>query len=408
MHTTAARDFRLTRRSPRRRLLPAGLVWFIACSSPADPYRAGADGEPDAGSPVVANDAWPDEVDTTQDQNDGASPLVACVDTADCAVGTCVPLGDALVCAARCDEDGDCAAGWQCEDDRRLPFLSCACAAERGTAERWNDLDDDCDGHVDESLIRVAFWNVRSLSSTSRDADEIREIAQVMSQYDVVAVAEVDDTTVIASIVEVLGRGDVPWSGVTSARVGNSPSSSEHYGFVYREDRVALESSRVLPELTLASGAPFGREPFAGWFRAEALDFALLAVHVTWGSDEEARVDEIRALGPYAELVADEEPDVVVAGDLNRDADDSESLGWLAETYRLATTTRADVATKVDSPRTYSHILLSPASAEDYSGDHGVDMFDQWLYEGDAERASLRASDHRPVWVALRTDVDDD
>ena len=388
--------------------MPVGLLALATCSTPTDPYRAGADGQQDAASPVVTDDTGTNDIVSSPDLDDGASPLVACTDTSDCAVGTCVPLGDSLVCAARCDEDGDCASGWRCEDDRRLPFLSCACAAPPGGTERWNDVDDDCDGRIDEALIRVAFWNVRNLSSTSRDAAEIDEIAQVVSQFDLVAVAEVDDTMVVGSIVDALGAAGVPWRSVTSDRVGNSPSSSEHYAFVYREDRVTLASSRVLPEMTLASDEPFGREPFAGWFRAGALDFVLLAVHVTWGSDEEARIDEIRALGPYAELVADEEPDVVVAGDLNRDADDPESLGWLAEVYGLTTTTRPDVPTKIDSARTYSHILLTAATASDYTGDRGVDMFDAWLYGGDAERAALRASDHRPVWVALRTDADDD
>ncbi|MGA1826570.1 MAG: hypothetical protein ACMUIP_18100 [bacterium] len=45
---------------------------------------------------------------------------------------------------------------------------------------------------------------------------------------------------------------------------------------------------------------------------------------------------------------------------------------------------------------------------KEYTGNSGIDMFDEEMFGNDDRKASLAVSDHRPIWAEFRIDVDDD
>jgi endonuclease/exonuclease/phosphatase family metal-dependent hydrolase len=284
----------------------------------------------------------------------------------------------------------------------------CRCAGTPGGDDPDNGVDDDCDGNPDRQTARIAFWNVRSLSSQSRDANELASIATVIGRFDAMAIAEVGDAEVIGQLERALDM-ETSWSSVTSEPVGNSPQSSERYAVLYRDDVFTLRSSRHLPELQTRRGAAFEREPFLAVLAAHAgADFALTVVHVVWGASEGPRIDEVRTLAEYYEMAWNNDRDVLILGDLNRNSGDPESIGWLEAEVGLLDTTDAFPPTKVDSSNTYDHVLLNPVETWEYGGVHGVELFDEEFFPGDADAASQAMSDHRPVWIEVAVGFDDD
>jgi len=62
----------------------------------------------------------------------------------------------------------------------------------------------------------------------------------------------------------------------------------------------------------------------------------------------------------------------------------------------------------VQGDSTYDHILFETHFLTEYTGAHGVTLFDQTMFGGDAAAARLAGSDHRPVWVQMRVPAGDD
>ncbi len=326
----------------------------------------------------------------------------------DCASGRCAVVEGGGACVTPCESAVDCVPGWTCDPLPAVNATVCRCSGTPGGGDPDNGLDDDCDGNPDRDTARIAFWNVRSLSTQSRDANELASIAEVIGRFDAMAIAEVADGEVIGQIEQLLDA-ETSWSSITSDPVGNSPQSSERYAVLFRDDVFALRSSRQLPELTTRSGAAFEREPFLAVLAAHAgADFALTVVHVVWGSGETPRIDEVRTLAEYYEMAWNNDRDVLILGDLNRNSGDPESIGWLEAEVGLVDTTDSFPPTKVDSNNTYDHVLLNPVETWEYGGVHGVELFDEEFFPGDADTASQAMSDHRPVWIEVAVGFDDD
>lgn len=274
----------------------------------------------------------------------------------------------------------------------------------------------------------VGFWNIRDFSfddpataakEGSRTPDELKTIAQIAKNFDCFAVCELNDKVVLGELCKELAKLGGQWGAVqTEVKAGNTPASSEYYGFVYRSDRLKTRSSpRILPKvLTMPAGESpreFDREPAVCSFATldGRLDFTLITVHVTWGTKVEYRKAEIRALKDYFVQVRDGDPadkDVILTGDFNRDVGDSGSLSVLLTIPTMIDTTDAGVPTVVKGTSTYDHILFQTSFVQEYTGRHGVIRFDEDVFAGDDDKAREVGSDHRPVWVVLRVPEQDD
>jgi len=267
--------------------------------------------------------------------------------------------------------------------------------------------------------LRIGFWNIRDFSSASRDSDEIEQISKVVHLYDCLAICELNDTHVLEILCKELEKAGGQWNYCqTSKKVGNTSASAEYYGFVYRADKLTLRHDvQTLPEVKIQLApdkeSNFDREPCVGFFKTRDghFDFSIIVVHITWGSGVAARKGEIKALSNYFKMVRDEQDDdkdVILCGDFNRNVNDQGSLTELLKIPTILDTTDPTPPTKVDSSNTYDHLLLQKQFFTEYEGLHGVYLFDQTMFNGDIPKAKKVCSDHRPVWIMVNISEKDD
>lgn len=248
-----------------------------------------------------------------------------------------------------------------------------------------------------EEFLRLATWNIRILSDGSRDDGELALIAEIMERYDLVAVQELRDLEVTRRLLAMLPG----WEAVVSDAVGRGVR--ERYAFFYRRGAVEQAGTAfLLPD----PADLFIREPFIAGFRAGNFDFTLVTVHLLYGSGKSHRRRELVLLDEVVEVVDfldGEEGDQLLLGDFNFDAADS---GWQIE--RMVSVVGPEVKTTVTDTSSYDNVWYDPARTGEYAGLLEVYRFDELLFGGDDEAASLAVSDHRPLAVVLRTGMADD
>lgn len=249
----------------------------------------------------------------------------------------------------------------------------------------------------DQEGLVLASWNLRFLTSASRDDREIEAIAGILGRFDLVAVQEARDTRVLQRIVDQLPG----WKFTASAPVGRA--QKEIYAFLWKESEVSLVGEgRLIPD----EADLFIREPYAATFRAGEFDFTLCTIHLLYGNNKSERRRELQLLD---EVVAEvqrangREADVILLGDFNFEPDDPgwQLTGW---THLFD----APLKTTISDSSLYDNLWLDPAHTGELGPARGVVLFDEELYGGDDDTASREISDHRPVWAVFRPDLDDD
>jgi endonuclease/exonuclease/phosphatase family metal-dependent hydrolase len=263
--------------------------------------------------------------------------------------------------------------------------------------------------------LRIAFWNLRDLSVRSRSEAERRQICQVILQqkFTMVAVCEVNDSEILGDLAAILSQAGDRWKSVTSQKVGNSPPASEYYGVLFDDDILEFRDAWQLPkkklrdlgigDLDVPADLEFNRNPYAVLLGTDdgRFHFAIVIVHVTYGTTVNPRIAEIRALATYYKEVFPREHDVLLGGDFNRNVTDDKSLGWLKNEAKLIDTTSVDPPTVIQGTNTYDHILLNTTYTKEYENVHGVVDFDRTMFGGNTPAAKKAVSDHRPVWIDI-------
>ncbi len=254
-----------------------------------------------------------------------------------------------------------------------------------------------CAQQPDNNRVRIATWNIRMLSDGSRDPSEVTKIVNLIDEYDLVAIQEARDTRVLDRM-----KAKLPgWTYIASQKVGRG--QKEIYAFFWRTSRV----SRIGRPWTLMDRQDlFIREPFAATFRAGKFDFTLCTVHVLFGKSKSQRRKELVLMDEYVAAIQsanESEQDILLVGDFNFPPDD---IGW-----QLAGWTplfKAPMKTTIGDKSLYDNIWIDPEHTSEFTGEKGVNRFDQALYGNDLKKASLEVSDHRPVWAVFSTQEDDD
>jgi len=195
---------------------------------------------------------------------------------------------------------------------------------------------------------------------------------------------------------------------------------------------------------------PFDRNPYIGSFRSGKLGFVLANVHLYFGAFQNStdpakrakyarRVLEIFALATWANRVSGGENawdrDIVLLGDMNvPNLDQNEAtiralsaFGWTNLDYVSKATIGTDPTmishvggSNLGNDKTYDQIALSPTGLSGKVSDFGVFDYDNAIFpqKWDTLAAELspskatalfaryvkfHISDHRPLWMQLRT-----
>ena len=256
------------------------------------------------------------------------------------------------------------------------------------------------------SPFRLAAWNIRIFSNGSRTDDELHHIAKVLIDYDFIAIVELRDEIVLRrteAILAGMGRDyDYVMSGPVGAKV------KERYAFLFDSQIVrVIEDGEVFPDPNDA----FLREPYFAMFKASKFDFTAIAVHVIWGDTVNQRRQEVQELANVYQSVQaadDAEQDVILLGDLNRNPDNRLAYRPLLSIPSMRHLLQLPQKSHIKDTSLYDNIFFQTRHVTEYTGDSGIERFDEMLFGNNDAAASLAVSDHRPVWGTFRIDTDDD
>ena len=254
--------------------------------------------------------------------------------------------------------------------------------------------------------FRLAAWNIRIFSDGSRNDDELHHIAKVLIDYDFIAIVELRDEVVLMrteALLDGMGRDyDYVMSPPVGARV------KERYAFLFDPQIVrVIEDGEVFPDPNDA----FLREPYFATFKAGEFDFTAIAVHVIWGDSVNQRRREVQELAEVYQAVQaadDAEQDVILLGDFNRNPDDQSAYGRLLSIRSMGHLFHLPQKSHIKDTSLYDNIFFQTNHVTEYTGDSGIERFDETHFGNDDAAASLAVSDHRPVWGTFRIDTDDD
>lgn len=246
------------------------------------------------------------------------------------------------------------------------------------------------------SKLTIASWNIRILSDKSRDDSELKIIADILSNYDLVAIQEVRDKTVMDRLVNMLPEYDY----IISDPVGNTVK--ERYSFIFKTSLVESRGSYLL-------GDPddnFIREPFIGHFKSNNFDFTLISIHVLFGNKKERR-NEITLLDDVIKLVDDAngpEDDVILLGDFNFPGNET---SWEIDSHHYLIS--PDIKTTITDTSSYDNFWINKkTTTEVIIEDLTVFYFDEILFNNLDKEASLKVSDHRPIVLSFNNIQKDD
>ena len=256
------------------------------------------------------------------------------------------------------------------------------------------------------SSFRLAAWNIRIFSDGSRNGKELHHIAKVLIDYDFIAIVELRDEVVLRrteAVLEGMGRD---YNYVISLPVG--AKMKERYAFLF-DPRIVrvIENGKVFPD----PNDVFLREPYFATFKAGEFDFTAIAVHVIWGDSVNQRRREVQELANVYQAVQaadDTEQDVILLGDFNRNPDDQLAYSRLLSIPSMRYLFQLPQKSHIKDTSLYDNIFFQTHHVTEYTGESGIERFDEAHFGNDDAAASLAVSDHRPVWGIFRIDADDD
>jgi endonuclease/exonuclease/phosphatase family metal-dependent hydrolase len=284
---------------------------------------------------------------------------------------------------------------------------------------------------LDQS-INVAIWNIREFGKKRRSAAAIHYIAEILGQFDLVALVELrDNLTDYGRVCEILGPS---WDLVYSDWMSDAGGNRERVGFLFDRRAVTfnglaaeIEPPRTRKGTEYLASQSFWRAPYMCSFRAGNFDFIVLATHARWGDSLAGRRAELGLLSDWIETRFKdrwaEDTDLIVMGDFNTPSLDDATFKALTRCGlqipdALVDLKVGDVTVKGSNlarDARYDQILHLPTlksrftnyggTLDFYGSDKNIrELFPDAGYTREA--FSFQLSDHFPVWVQIDTDID--
>ncbi|MCP4888735.1 MAG: deoxyribonuclease [Planctomycetaceae bacterium] len=262
-------------------------------------------------------------------------------------------------------------------------------------------------GQKSQTNIRIATFSIQSFGKRkSADVNVMRVLTHVISQFDVVAVQQIQggDPGPIEAIVNSLRNSGASYNATVSQPIGQG-SQSESYAFLWDDTRIQLvpdsayvvqdTADRMYREPMVASfetrvGTADGRRPFR---------FTLINAHAspaTVGAaavgDEMDVLDDVYVRVRQYDYQTNGEEDCILLGNLNVDAAGLKELGQIPGVQSIAGETKTNTLGNA----TQDHIIIDARMTREFSGRFGVlSLVDQL---GLTQEQALQVSDHQPLW----------
>ena len=259
------------------------------------------------------------------------------------------------------------------------------------------------------SELKLAAWNIRILSDSSRTDTELHKIAKTLIDYDFIAISELRDEKVLKRLQRILSESGAEYGYQISDPVGQAGSPhKERYAFLYYKGMVSVVTDGELYPDAADGKDDFVRDPYWATFRAGKFNFSVIAVHVVWGDAIAGRQAEIMGLADVYQYVqkanGDTEDDVLLVGDFNREPSDTHAYRNLMALPSMTHLFRLPQKSHIRDSSLYDNIFFQTDYVTEYLGRSGIDKFDETDFKDNDAEASLAVSDHRPVWARFRID----
>jgi hypothetical protein len=283
-----------------------------------------------------------------------------------------------------------------------------------------------------DETINVAIWNIREFGKVRRTETAIHYIAEILNQFDLIALVELrDDLEDLKRVLVILGPS---WDVVYSDWISDSGGNRERVGFLYDRRAVTfnglaaeVDAPREKKETEYLAAKSFWRAPYMCSFRSGNFDFVAIATHARWGKSIKGREEELRMLADWIDTRFKskyvEDHDLLVMGDFNIPqigdklfkALTSRGLQVPKALLELKAGAEAIEGSNLGKNARYDQILHRPTKLSYFSNFGGTidfykdDNFIKKLFPDenyDRKQFSFQLSDHFPIWIQLKTDID--
>ena len=278
---------------------------------------------------------------------------------------------------------------------------------------------------LDENII-LATWNIREFGRKARLEPSIHFIAEILGQFDLIAITEVrDDLSDLDRVVAILGPY---WRVVFSDFIADRGGNRERVAYLYDERAVTftgLAAEADPPRRKNAAGEyvaqiDWWRAPYIASFQAGDFDFVLLTVHIRWGAGSAARVGPLKTLAEWVTKRRKDrhsvDQDIIVMGDFNiPDTDDATFGAIISGGLRIPKALRGVHGSNLAGNKRYDQILHFPRYTkcftdrggvlDFFAGDHGK------LFPADTltkREFTYELSDHLPLWIEVDVDTSEE
>jgi len=283
-----------------------------------------------------------------------------------------------------------------------------------------------------DETINVAVWNIREFGNKKRTDAAIHYIAEILGQFDLIAIVELrDDLTDLGRVLPILGEY---WDVVYSDWIADAGGNNERIAYLF-DSRAAVfnglaaevDPPRAKQATEFLASQSFWRAPYMCSFRAGNFDFVAITTHTRWGDCIPGRKAELQMLADWIDTrfkdKSVEDRDLIVMGDFNVPA-----LGdplYAALTSRglqiplplqnLKAGDQVIGGTNLEKTARYDQILHLPTVPANFmqSGGtldffiddaHIAELFPDKKYT--RQQFSFQLSDHLPLWIQIKTDID--
>jgi endonuclease/exonuclease/phosphatase family protein len=283
-----------------------------------------------------------------------------------------------------------------------------------------------------DETINVAIWNIREFGKKRRTEAAIHYIAEILGQFDLIALVELrDNLGDYGRVCKYLGPS---WDLVYSDWMADSGGNRERVGFLFDRRAVTfnglaaeVDAPRTKKGLEYLAQLSFWRAPYMCSFRAGNFDFIAIATHARWGDSLAAREAELGMLAEWIDVrfkdKAAEDTDLIVLGDFNTPSLDDKTFKALTSRGlqipdSLLNLKIGDVTVKgsnLNKDARYDQILHLPTLKQRFTNFGGT--LDFWGSDAGIRQLfpdagysrmefTFQLSDHFPVWVQIDTDID--
>ena len=284
---------------------------------------------------------------------------------------------------------------------------------------------------LDQS-INVAIWNIREFGKKRRTEAAIHYIAEILGQFDLIALVELrDNLTDYGRVCQFLGPS---WDLVYSDWMSDPGGNRERVGFLFDRRAVTfnglaaeVDAPRTKKGQEYLAELSFWRAPYMCSFRAGNFDFIAIATHARWGDSPKAREAELGMLAEWIDVrfkdKAAEDTDLIVMGDFNTPSLDDSIFKALTSRGLQIPDSLVDLklgeltvkGSNLNKDARYDQILHLPTlkqrftnfggTLDFYGSDAGIkELFPTAGYS--RTQFTFQLSDHFPVWVQIDTDID--